>query len=372
MNLDQDPKRAIPLLRQAAERANLEQPNPAYVFGMILAGEYDHVSIDPALLISSTNKPPAIEAKEFLERAAYYLYPPALYKMGLNHEFALQGCQFDPLLSIQYYSKASELGEFEADMALSKWFLCGHEGAFAKDERLAFTFAEKAARGNLPSAEFALGYYYEVGVGGTIDLNLAKKWYGRAAEHGNDESASRLAALEDAHPMSRDQHDDLVGDRLVRRRTQAKNDSQARRQRTQQQSENISVQIEQPSTQAMSGSYSAPATAYPNDGMPMPQPQTSMPIQQPPPMMHPQQRLPQLSIPANVPRYSLVDAPTPTIDPQQLNNSRLPSPQIGGGNNQQQPQQSRPLQRPPKGPATFNEMGITVGSAKKDPDCVIM
>ena len=28
-------------------------------------------------------------------------------------------------------------------MALSKWFLCGAEGAFDKDEALAWTFADK-------------------------------------------------------------------------------------------------------------------------------------------------------------------------------------------------------------------------------------
>lgn len=28
-------------------------------------------------------------------------------------------------------------------MALSKWFLCGAEGAFEKDENLAYVFAEK-------------------------------------------------------------------------------------------------------------------------------------------------------------------------------------------------------------------------------------
>ena len=48
-------------------------------------------------------------------------------------------------------------------MALSKWFWCGAEGAFDKDENLAFTFAEKAARKGLPSAEFVMGYYKEAG-----------------------------------------------------------------------------------------------------------------------------------------------------------------------------------------------------------------
>jgi hypothetical protein len=62
-------------------------------------------------------------------------------------------------------------------MVLSKWFLCGAEGAFDKDETLAFTFAEKAARKGLPSAEFAMGYYKEVGVGGSKDFETARMWY---------------------------------------------------------------------------------------------------------------------------------------------------------------------------------------------------
>ena len=38
---------------------------------------------------------------------------------------------FDPLMSVQWYSLASQAGEAEADMALSKWFLCGAEGECA-------------------------------------------------------------------------------------------------------------------------------------------------------------------------------------------------------------------------------------------------
>lgn len=66
-------------------------------------------------------------------------------------------------------------------MALSKWFLCGAEGGFEKDEALAFTFAEKAAGKGLSSVEFALGYYAEVGVGGRKDIELARKWYARVS-----------------------------------------------------------------------------------------------------------------------------------------------------------------------------------------------
>jgi TPR repeat protein len=66
-------------------------------------------------------------------------------------------------------------------MALSKWFLCGAEGCFEKEEGLALTFAEKAARKGLASAEFAMKYYAEVGVGRQISIDDALKWYRRAS-----------------------------------------------------------------------------------------------------------------------------------------------------------------------------------------------
>lgn len=68
-------------------------------------------------------------------------------------------------------------------MALSKWFLCGSAVAegFEKDEALAWNFAYQAAQQALPSAEFALGYYSEVGVGTPQDLHAAITWYRKVA-----------------------------------------------------------------------------------------------------------------------------------------------------------------------------------------------
>lgn len=47
---------------------------------------------------------------------------------------------------------------------------------------MAFTFAEKAAKKGLPSAEFAIGYYYEIGIGGRKDIDLSIKWYTKVGE----------------------------------------------------------------------------------------------------------------------------------------------------------------------------------------------
>lgn len=43
--------------------------------------------------------------------------------MGWAYEHAQLGYLFDPFMSVQYYSLASQQGDAEADMALSKWFV---------------------------------------------------------------------------------------------------------------------------------------------------------------------------------------------------------------------------------------------------------
>jgi TPR repeat protein len=170
---------ALPLLHRAATLASLEVPQPAYIYALLLLNEFNTVTVPPHFFtpLIPPSSTPLIEARKYLERAAYLNFAPAQYKLGHAYEFAEPPFPFDALLSVQYYSLASQQGEIEADMSLSKWFLCGSEGAFEKDENLAYTFAEKAARKGLPSAEFALGYYAEVGVGRPKDLETARTWY---------------------------------------------------------------------------------------------------------------------------------------------------------------------------------------------------
>ncbi|TFY58573.1 hypothetical protein EVG20_g8092, partial [Dentipellis fragilis] len=237
LNQSANAEAALPLLHRAATLATVEVPQPAYVFGLLLLSEFSHVNVPPHLFAPFL--PPGGtregEARRHLERAAYLNFAPAQYKLGHAYEFAQPPFPFDALLSVQYYSLASQQGEIEADMALSKWFLCGADGAFEKDEALAFTFAEKAAKKSLPSAEFAMGYYMEVGVGGPKDIEAARKWYTRAAGHGNTDAQERLAALSQPAPqsLSRQEHDSLTETTLVRKRTQAKQRSDARGPATQ-------------------------------------------------------------------------------------------------------------------------------------------
>ncbi|KAG6861006.1 hypothetical protein C0995_005026 [Termitomyces sp. Mi166 len=238
LGLPPNPSLALPLLHRAATLASVTTPQPAYIFALLLLGEFASLPAPiPAPLFAPYISPGStqiLEVRRHLERAAYLGFAPAQYKLGHAYEFAQPPFPFDPLLSVQYYSLASQQGEVEADMALSKWFLCGsgggegEEGGFDKDEALAFTFAEKAAKKGLPSAEFAMGYYAEVGVGCPKDLPTAIQWYRLAQSHGNNDATERLAALSQPSPnaLSRQQHDTITENKLVRKRTQAKQRSE--------------------------------------------------------------------------------------------------------------------------------------------------
>ncbi|KAH8112487.1 hypothetical protein DFH11DRAFT_1728659 [Phellopilus nigrolimitatus] len=82
---------------------------------------------------------------------------------------------------------------------------------------------------NLPSAQFAVGYYWDVGVGTPQDVQHALKWYEKAAAQGNTDARDRLSVL--AQPtgsaLSRGEHDTLTERTLVRKRTLARQRSDA-------------------------------------------------------------------------------------------------------------------------------------------------
>ncbi|KAH9910439.1 HCP-like protein [Epithele typhae] len=415
-----DPQTAIPLLNRAATLATIDVPQPAYVYGLLLLDEFSHVSIPPHLF--QPFLPPGVtppdDARRHLERAAYLNFAPAQYKLGHAYEFASAPFPFDALLSVQYYSLASQQGEIEADMALSKWFLCGAEGSFDKDEGLAWTFAEKAARKGLPSAEFALGYYSEVGVGGPVDIENARKWYIRAAEHGNADASDRLKALSQPTPqaLSREQHENLTDSKLVRKRTQAKQRSDAvggpavgpvaampAAQRSQIVS-NIRKGSIGPGAM-LEAAAGAGASAYGASG---PSAYRSTPTTNSPPNMGQNAPLPQLNERRQpTGPHGAMASPGPGMNPRPQQSGprpggppmqdgrRHPSGSVGpassprpagtpplrrpgggpGPQSQPPPQQAAPapLSRPPpKGPQTFAEMGIATQKVEDDSNCVIM
>jgi len=95
-------------------------------------------------------------------------------------------------------------------MAISKWFLCGHEGVFEKNEELAFRYAERAASSGLGTAEFALGYFYEIGMYVPVNLKEAQQWYAKAAAHGNKDASGRIDGISRSKTLSKKDHEKVA------------------------------------------------------------------------------------------------------------------------------------------------------------------
>ena len=90
LGLPADQGTALPYLHQAACRASLQCPQPAYVFGLILLGEFT-VTVAPAALAPFL--PPGKSTEEYaramLERAAALHFAPSQYKLGHAFEVAV-------------------------------------------------------------------------------------------------------------------------------------------------------------------------------------------------------------------------------------------------------------------------------------------
>ena len=145
-----------------------------------------------------------------IEKAAYLGFAKAQSKMGLAYELCQLGCEFDPALSLHYSALAARQNEPEAEMSISKWFLCGFEGIFEKNEELAFTYAQRAAQSGLATAEFAMGYFYEIGLHVPMNLKESRSWYEKAADHGNKDAAGRLDGISRSKTLSRKDHQNIA------------------------------------------------------------------------------------------------------------------------------------------------------------------
>ncbi|KAL5121032.1 hypothetical protein ACEQ8H_000881 [Pleosporales sp. CAS-2024a] len=202
----QDFARGIQLIRQAASTADENAPQGAYVLGMLQARELPQINV-PEIYLPYDEK----SARQNIEKAAYLGFAKAQLKMGSAYELCSLGCDFNPTLSLHYNALASRQGEPEADMAISKWFLCGHEGEFAKNEELAYQYAQRAAFAGLPTAEFAMGYFNEIGMHIPVNIDKAIEWYEKAEKNGNKDAAARIESISKTHrTLSRKDHEKVA------------------------------------------------------------------------------------------------------------------------------------------------------------------
>ena len=120
-------------------------------------------------------------SRQLFAQAADLGYKFSQYRLGSAYEFGLLGCLIDPRQSIAWYSRAAVQEEHQSELSLSGWYLTGSEGVLQQSDTEAYLWARKAAQAGLAKAEYAMGYFTEVGIGTPANTEDAKRWYWRAS-----------------------------------------------------------------------------------------------------------------------------------------------------------------------------------------------
>lgn len=134
-------------------------------------------------------------AMELYIQAASLGHVKASAKMGKAYEIGDDFVPQDPNLSIHYYTQAALGGDAESMLSLCAWYLVGNPPNLEKDEKEAFQWALRAANMGLAKAQFAVGNFYEKGLGIAKDVEVAKTWYIRAADNDDERAKTKLMKL---------------------------------------------------------------------------------------------------------------------------------------------------------------------------------
>lgn len=114
----------------------------------------------------------------------------ALVKLG-DHFYFGRRVNHNLTKSLNYYKKASQLGDALADYRLGGLYSKGK--GVEKNPTVAFEYYQKAANKGLVAAQMRLAFLYEKGNGVQRDPQKALEWYRKAAAKGHSQAQYKLA-----------------------------------------------------------------------------------------------------------------------------------------------------------------------------------
>ncbi|OAT08183.1 chitin synthase activator, variant [Blastomyces gilchristii SLH14081] len=177
-------REGITWMKRAAESADHQYNSAPYELGLLHETGYgDDVFQDETY------------AAQLFTKSAELDHPDAAYRLGDAYEHGKLNCPVDPALSVHFYTCAAQLGHPMAMMALCAWYMVGAEPLLSKDENEAYEWAKSAAELGLPKAQYAVGYFTEMGIGCRRDPLEANVWYVKAADKGDERAKHRMAAI---------------------------------------------------------------------------------------------------------------------------------------------------------------------------------
>ncbi|KAI7904120.1 uncharacterized protein BX663DRAFT_504034 [Cokeromyces recurvatus] len=182
LGISKNPRDGVKWLKRSAEAATNEYPHAIHELALLHEkGIPNVVFVDLAYAISL-----------YTQAADDFGYAPSAFRLGECYEYGKLECQPDPALSIHFYTIAAQQGHREACFALTAWYLVGSPNVLPQSDEDAYIWARRAAEKELPKAEYAVGYFTEVGIGVTKNPTEAMEWYKKAAEHGDKRAIQRL------------------------------------------------------------------------------------------------------------------------------------------------------------------------------------
>ncbi|KAI9812448.1 MAG: hypothetical protein M1827_004679 [Pycnora praestabilis] len=184
MGLGHRYREGLKWLKRAAESADFQYNSAPYELGLMHETGYgDDVFQDDSY------------AAQLFTQAADLGHPEASYRLGDAYEHGKLSCPRDPALSVHFYTGAAQRGHAVAMMALCAWYMVGAEPVLEKDENEAYEWARKSAECGFAKAEYAVGYFSEMGIGCRRDPLDANAWYVKAADQGDERAKHRLQII---------------------------------------------------------------------------------------------------------------------------------------------------------------------------------
>ena len=184
MGLQKKYREGVKWLKRAAESADYQYNSAPYELGQLHETGYgDDIFKDESY------------AAQLFTKSADLGHPEANYRLGDAYEHGKLSCPRDPALSVHFYTGAAQRNHALAQMALCAWYMVGAEPVLEKDENEAYEWARKAAEQGLAKAQYAVGYFTEMGIGCRRDPLEANVWYVRAADQGDERAKHRIAAI---------------------------------------------------------------------------------------------------------------------------------------------------------------------------------
>ncbi|KAL7629420.1 Chitin synthase 4 [Parahypoxylon ruwenzoriense] len=177
-------REGVKWLKRATESADAMYNAAPYHLGMLYETGYgDDIFKDEGY------------AAELFTQAAELGHAEASYRMGDAYEHGKLNCPRDPALSVHFYTGAAEGGHPAAMMGLCAWYMVGADPILEKDEEEAYEWAHRSAQLGFVKAQYAVGYFTEMGIGCRRDILEANVWYVKAADAGDERAKQRLAAI---------------------------------------------------------------------------------------------------------------------------------------------------------------------------------